>query len=95
MVVSCNLVKENKDGSRPGYRGEGAYQSGSGAPGSAESKGMGGSGSNYSGNGGYTSPSNPTGTLTGDDYRSSKKAFDIGVFEPKEIPAYGTGRYSC
>ena len=33
------LVKNNKDGSRPGYRGPGAYQGGSGAPGSAESSG--------------------------------------------------------
>ena len=71
------------------------YQGGSGAPGSAESKGMGGQGSTYSspsdhnetyGNtnpatdpGGYVSDKNTTGTLTGKDYQEAEEDYLAGV----------------
>jgi hypothetical protein len=39
MYAQGQRVTKTLDGSRPGYRGDGAYQGGSGAPGSAESSG--------------------------------------------------------
>jgi hypothetical protein len=39
MYALGQRVAKTMDGSRPGYRGEGGYQGGSGAPGSAESSG--------------------------------------------------------
>jgi len=73
------------------------YQGGSAAPGSAESKGMGGQGSSYSspsdhnetyGNtntatdpGGYVSEKNLTGTLTGKDYQEAEEKYITGVGE--------------
>ena len=84
-------TKDNDQGSGKGYQG------GSAAPGSAESKGMGGQGSSYSspsdhnetyGNtntatdaGGYVSDKNPTGTLTGDDYQKAEEKYITGVGE--------------
>jgi hypothetical protein len=77
--------------------GSDKYQGGSAAPGSAESKGMGGQGSSYSspsdhnetyGNtntatdaGGYVSEKNLTGTLTGDDYQKAEEKYITGVGE--------------
>ena len=66
------LVTPSKDGSRPGYRGPRGYQGGSGVSGSAESKGMGGSGTSYSGGGGYSSDNNPSGNV---NYASAAKDF--------------------
>ena len=75
------LVKPNKDGSRPGYRGPGGYQGGSGAPGSAESKGMGGDGG-YSGGGRQ---------LSGNDYRRAAKDFVQTLNNNNAIRANQTG----
>jgi len=75
------LVKPNKDGSRPGYRGPGGYQGGSGAPGSAESKGMGGDGG-YSGGGQQ---------LSGNDYRRAARDFVQTLNNNNAIRANQTG----
>ena len=60
MYAMGQRVAKTLDGSRPGYRGDGGYQGGSGAPGSAESSGggKGGSGNNNGsgGNGGGNTP---------------------------------------
>ena len=60
MYAMGQRVAKTLDGSRPGYRGDGGYQGGSGAPGSAESSGggKGGSGNNNGsgGNGGGNRP---------------------------------------
>ena len=55
MYAMGQRVAKTLDGSRPGYRGPGGYQGGSGAPGSAESsgsKGNGSKGNGSKGNGG-------------------------------------------
>ena len=66
-----------------GSQGSGkGYQGGSGAAGSAES------GKSVGSEGG---PSYDSGTVSGDTYRDSKKAFDVSVYQPKEIPAYVPG----
>ena len=57
MYAQGQRVAKTLDGSRPGYRGDGGYQGGSGAPGSAESSGgTGNGGTGNGGNGGDNSP---------------------------------------
>ena len=57
MYAQGQRVAKTLDGSRPGYRGDGGYQGGSGAPGSAESSGDTGNGGTGNGdNGGDNSP---------------------------------------
>ena len=79
------LVKPNKDGSRPGYRGAGGYQGGggrgSGAPGSAESTSMGGDGG-YGGGGKQ---------LSGNDYRRAARDFVQTLNNNNAIRANQTG----
>ena len=68
----------DKDNKVSKSRGSGAYQGGSGVAGSAESKGMGGSGSQYKDDGGYTSDNNPTGTV---DYGKAQQQFQQGIID--------------
>ena len=91
---------------RIAFRGGGAYQSGSAAPGSAEAAPS-GSGSSYSspsdhnekyGNtntatdpGGYVSDRNPTGTLTGKDYQKAEEEYLTDVGRSQLQNLYDTG----
>jgi len=64
--------------------GAGKYQGGSGAPGSAEAgKSSYSSPSDHGGTGndpgGYVSKTNPTGTLTGRDYETARRDYEVGV----------------
>tara|TARA_R110002094_G_scaffold79765_1_gene85606 strand:+ start:139 stop:486 length:348 start_codon:yes stop_codon:yes gene_type:complete len=71
-----------------GSQGSGkGYQGGSAAPGSAEA-GKGGGGSQYKDDGGYTSTSNPTGTVTKkirdiQKFNYDKQFYDIGDIGPE------------
>jgi len=87
MYATGQRVAKTLDGSRPGYRGDGAYQGGSGAPGSAEAGKPGSRSYSGGGEGGganqtpktYTSTNIDQKPVTGDDYRKHARNFDVGV----------------
>ena len=85
-VMGSDGRRQYGGGSDMGASGGYGYQGGSTNKAGKAGTGPASSGNSFSGGdggggdpGGYKSPSNPTGTLTGDDYRRARRDFDVGV----------------
>jgi len=85
-VMGFDGRRQYGGGSDMGASGGYGYQGGSTNKAGKAGTGPASSGNSFSGGdggggdpGGYKSPSNPTGTLTGDDYRRSRRDFDVGI----------------
>ena len=85
-VMGSDGRRQYGGGSDMGASGGYGYQGGSTNKAGKAGTGPASSGNSFSGGdggggdpGGYKSPSNPTGTLTGDDYRKAKRDFQVGV----------------
>ena len=85
-VMGSDGRRQYGGGSDMGASGGYGYQGGSTNKAGTKGTGPASSGNSFSGGdggggdpGGYKSPSNPTGTLTGDDYKRARRDFDVGV----------------
>ena len=85
-VMNSDGRRQYGGGSDMGASGGYGYQGGSTNKAGTKGTGPASSGNSFSGgdggggdSSGYKSPSNPTGTLTGDDYRRARRDFDVGV----------------
>jgi len=85
-VMGSDGRRQYGGGSDMGASGGYGYQGGSTNKEGTKGTGPASSGNSFSGGdggggdpGGYKSPSNPTGTLTGDDYKRARRDFDVGV----------------
>ena len=85
-VMGSDGRRQYGGGSDMGASGGYGYQGGSTNKAGKAGTGPASSGNSFSGGdggggdpGGYKSPSNPTGTLTGDDYRKAKRDYEVGI----------------